>query len=216
MKLRFCFKQKEKMSNPWRIWDHKDELYISARNLGGLFKASIHRPDKSHPTNHCNFSFTRDYIEKRNIEPMPNNRHLGNEVLDISDIAMQIVFYIIIPINKMKECKLLKESDIDFINIHSGTSGTILVKIIHIPKSKQNLVNNDSIHNFLGSFCNGRYIITWSLDSNLNLNSFKTSNHIEFGNIDYDTNTRAITFGYSKDKKHGFFLDTSWNEKGDL
>ena len=193
-------------SSPWRIWDHNEELYISTRNLGGVFKASLHKSTS------LNFSFTYEYFSEGNIEPKQPIRHIGSESLNISTEDIQIVFQIPIPIEWMSECNF-KKNKMRSVTLKQNDNGTVLIQVIHVPNIKKESLDENKIPNFLGFFCDKKYVVAWNLSKNLFLNSYHTNKHIEFGNIQqYDKNTRAVTFGYSKDKRNGFFLDILYSK----
>ena len=193
----------DERSSPWRIWDHGDELYISARNIGGLFKASIHS------SGILNFSFTSEFFNNDKLEPPQSTRHLHSETLVISEENMQVVFWLLVPLDRMSKCEF-KLNKMTRLAIPDNSIGTAVVKVIHVPHHKRSAAINSKAVYALGYFCSGMYVITWNVHSESSLIGFQTSKQIELGDIEYDRHTRAITPGFLDDNSGGFFLDTTW------
>lgn len=206
---RFYFEQNNARSSQWRIWSNKDDLYVSTRNAGHLFKASLHQ------SGYLNFSLTKEYYDDGdgNIEPMPDSRHLGYEKLNIHDTDIQLVLCIQIPVKWMSNCTYNKTSKAKKIVIAPVATGTVVVKIMHVPVEKRHLIKGMKIDNLIEVFCDNKYLVCWQLHETVELNDYNTKKNNYFGDVSFDENTRAVTVGYSVSNEFGFLLDTTFKKQ---
>jgi hypothetical protein len=202
MTERYYFSQGVRRSSPWSLIESKGDLYISTRQTGGIFKASLHQSGE------LNFSFTHEYFENGDIEGKPASRHFGRQNLAVSATAMQPVFYIYAPINHFTECQF-KLAKMHEIALNPDAVGTVAITIIHVPLHKRGLIDPDKIDRFLCTLCGGKYVAIWQHDPSKELDSYSVCNIVELGDINYDEDTREIVIAYSPNGNYGLFIDTN-------
>ncbi len=200
---RFYISQSNNRSCSWIIWSNKNDLYVSTRNIGGLFKASLHE------SGFLNFSLTKEYFEVQKPSTDLSHRHIGSQKLNISLSRIQKVLKIEIPLNEMlSEDDSIKEEGIENVEVPSDWKGVITVFFVHFPEIiRSKFSDYKSIPNFLKSFCNGKYVIMWEHHPDKIMKDNISIPGAILGEVKNKHMLREITVGYNDDITMGGFID---------
>jgi hypothetical protein len=106
-------------SGVWRIWsNHKGDIYVANRCLGGIYKASFHKDRK------CQFGFTSEYADKANERFGHRDRHLEKWLLPETTIVRAI--QILIPESELRISPTDESKRITWLDMPPpGSVGTI-------------------------------------------------------------------------------------------
>jgi hypothetical protein len=99
-KIRLAIGSDEKCeSSIWRLWtNHKGDVYLSVRVLGGIYKMSLHRDGK------CQFGFTAQYEDTAGERFGVKERHL--ELWELPDENIVRAVQILIPASELRNVNI--------------------------------------------------------------------------------------------------------------